>query len=246
MPRWRTMIEPAETSWPSPALTPRRWPTLSRPFFELEPAFLCAMSLLVLLRARRRRARRWSCGGRRLGALAWSRSSAAAFAAASAVVPWPCVLRRGLGRLRRLASRRLASRLPPCAALRCLGGGLPSAARGLRLAASLAASAWSAAAFFSASPGGLRALGLLSFSGAPASSAALRPLKRMSATRRTVCSWRWPFLERWRALGRYLKTISFSPRSWRSDVAQSRGRRRRSACRSGRHRRRQRAGRDRS
>src|SRR5688572_13215440 len=43
MPRWRTMIEPADTSWPSPAFTPRRWPTLSRPFFELEPAFLCAI-----------------------------------------------------------------------------------------------------------------------------------------------------------------------------------------------------------
>src|ERR1044071_5035296 len=37
------MIDPADTSWPSPALTPRRWPTLSRPFFELEPAFLCAI-----------------------------------------------------------------------------------------------------------------------------------------------------------------------------------------------------------
>src|SRR4051812_49031625 len=43
MPRWRTMIEPACTSWPSPAFTPRRWPPLSRPFFELEPAFLWAM-----------------------------------------------------------------------------------------------------------------------------------------------------------------------------------------------------------
>src|SRR6478752_6058668 len=40
MPRWRTMIEPAETNWPSPALTPRRWPTLSRPFFELERVVL--------------------------------------------------------------------------------------------------------------------------------------------------------------------------------------------------------------
>src|SRR6187397_854561 len=48
MPRWRTMIEPAVTSWPSPRLTPRRWPTLSRPFLELEPAFLWAMALLVL------------------------------------------------------------------------------------------------------------------------------------------------------------------------------------------------------
>src|SRR4029079_10884353 len=40
---WRTMIEPAGTSWPSPTLTPRRWPTESRPFFELEPAFLWAI-----------------------------------------------------------------------------------------------------------------------------------------------------------------------------------------------------------
>src|SRR5512146_3427405 len=38
------MIVPALTSWPSPALTPRRWPTLSRPFFELDPAFLWAIA----------------------------------------------------------------------------------------------------------------------------------------------------------------------------------------------------------
>ena len=44
MPRWRTMIEPAVTSWPSPALTPRRWPALSRPFLTLPPAFLWAIS----------------------------------------------------------------------------------------------------------------------------------------------------------------------------------------------------------
>ena len=44
MPRWRTMIEPALTSWPSPAFTPRRWPTLSRPFLTLPPAFLWAIS----------------------------------------------------------------------------------------------------------------------------------------------------------------------------------------------------------
>src|SRR3954452_16350933 len=37
------MIAPARTAWPSPALIPSRWPTLSRPFFELEPAFLCAI-----------------------------------------------------------------------------------------------------------------------------------------------------------------------------------------------------------
>src|SRR5258706_14753751 len=46
MPRWRTMIAPAGTSWPSPALTPSRWPTLSRPFLTLEPAFLCAIGYL--------------------------------------------------------------------------------------------------------------------------------------------------------------------------------------------------------
>src|SRR5512141_1638572 len=44
MPRWRTMIEPAATGSPSPALAPRRWPTLSRPFLELEPAFLWAIA----------------------------------------------------------------------------------------------------------------------------------------------------------------------------------------------------------
>src|ERR1035437_5466245 len=43
MPRCRTMIDPAVTNWPSPALQPRRWPTLSRPFLELEPAFLWAI-----------------------------------------------------------------------------------------------------------------------------------------------------------------------------------------------------------
>ena len=37
------MIEPAGTSWPSPAFTPSRWPTLSRPFLTLPPAFLCAI-----------------------------------------------------------------------------------------------------------------------------------------------------------------------------------------------------------
>src|SRR5262245_43755873 len=43
MPRWRTMIAPAWTAWPSPAFMPSRWPTLSRPFFEVPPAFLCAI-----------------------------------------------------------------------------------------------------------------------------------------------------------------------------------------------------------
>src|SRR3954471_8123499 len=56
MPRCRTMIEPAGTSWPSPTLTPSRWPTLSRPFFELEPAFLCAMDQASFFVERERRA----------------------------------------------------------------------------------------------------------------------------------------------------------------------------------------------
>ena len=37
--------------------------------------------------------------------------------------------------------------------------------------------------------------------------------------RRTVSSWRWPFLTRLRALGRYLKEMSFSPRAWRRTSA---------------------------
>src|SRR5260221_11382143 len=40
------MIEPAGTSWPSPAFTPSRWPTLSRPFLTLPPAFLWAIGYL--------------------------------------------------------------------------------------------------------------------------------------------------------------------------------------------------------
>src|SRR4051794_29008971 len=43
MPRWRTMIAPAWTAWPSPAFIPSRWPTLSRPFLTEPPAFLCAI-----------------------------------------------------------------------------------------------------------------------------------------------------------------------------------------------------------
>ena len=89
MPRWRTMIEPAETSWPSPALTPSRWPTLSRPFLELEPAFLCAIrnpysSFLALRGAR--------------AALALSAGSSAP-AAVVAVRPLGGSLRRALGRV---------------------------------------------------------------------------------------------------------------------------------------------------
>ena len=41
----------------------------------------------------------------------------------------------------------------------------------------------------------------------------------MSAMRRTVSSWRWPFLTRLRAFGRYLNEMSFSPRAWRTTSA---------------------------
>jgi hypothetical protein len=39
-PRWRTMIDPPETIWPSKRFTPRRCEFESRPFLELPPAFL--------------------------------------------------------------------------------------------------------------------------------------------------------------------------------------------------------------
>src|SRR6185369_10066671 len=44
--------------------------------------------------------------------------------------------------------------------------------------------------------------------------AALLPPNVISAMRRTVSSWRWPFLTRLRALGRYLNEISLGPRVW--------------------------------
>src|SRR4029078_3078038 len=44
VPRCRTMIFPASTCSPPKRLTPRRFDSESRPFFELPPAFLCAMT----------------------------------------------------------------------------------------------------------------------------------------------------------------------------------------------------------
>ena len=44
--------------------------------------------------------------------------------------------------------------------------------------------------------------------------AALLPPSVMSVMRRRVSSWRWPFLTRLRALGRYLKEMSLGPRVW--------------------------------
>src|SRR5450759_1661454 len=78
-PRWRTMIEPAGTSWPAPTFTPRRWPTESRPFFELEPAFLWAIDQSSFFAARGRLAAGFAVSGAGVFALA-----AAGFALAAA------------------------------------------------------------------------------------------------------------------------------------------------------------------
>src|SRR5438067_5059399 len=48
VPRWRTMISPADTTWPPKRLTPRRCAFESRPLREDEAPFLCAMSSSAL------------------------------------------------------------------------------------------------------------------------------------------------------------------------------------------------------
>src|SRR5438552_17738961 len=101
MPRWRTMIEPAGTSWPSPTFTPRRWPTESRPFFELEPAFLWAMDLLVLL----------GCACLRRGLDGRLRVGRAALRLGPRGLCGLCLGGRGLGRALRRPGRRLGSGL---------------------------------------------------------------------------------------------------------------------------------------
>src|SRR3954447_14213280 len=45
VPRWRTMISPALTSWPPYRLTPRRWELESRPFLVDAAPFLCAIAV---------------------------------------------------------------------------------------------------------------------------------------------------------------------------------------------------------
>ena len=44
VPRWRTMMEPAGMVWPPNALTPSRWPLLSRPFVVEPWDFVEAMA----------------------------------------------------------------------------------------------------------------------------------------------------------------------------------------------------------
>src|SRR6476660_7105358 len=48
VPRWRTMISPAFTTWPPKRFTPRRWAFESRPLRDDEAPFLCAMSASAL------------------------------------------------------------------------------------------------------------------------------------------------------------------------------------------------------
>src|SRR3954469_16207885 len=48
VPRWRTMISPALTTWPPKRFTPRRWAFESRPLRDDEAPFLCAMSSSAL------------------------------------------------------------------------------------------------------------------------------------------------------------------------------------------------------
>src|SRR5690242_13120366 len=48
VPRCRTMMFPARTHWPPNRFTPSRCEAESRPFFELDTPFLCAMFLSLL------------------------------------------------------------------------------------------------------------------------------------------------------------------------------------------------------
>src|SRR5882762_8301623 len=47
VPRWRTRIVPALTSWPPKRFTPSLCPCESRPFVEEPPPFLCAMTFIL-------------------------------------------------------------------------------------------------------------------------------------------------------------------------------------------------------
>src|SRR5665647_3614203 len=47
VPRCRTMISPADTTWPPKRFTPRRWAFESRPLREALAPFLCAMANLL-------------------------------------------------------------------------------------------------------------------------------------------------------------------------------------------------------
>ena len=99
------------------------------------------------------------------------------------------------------------------------GLALASASAFAALAVSLAASSASLAAWPTAASSSRWRSVLASSWAFSAVFAALLPPNVMSLMRRTVSSWRWPFLTRLRALGRYLNEISFSPRVCRTTSA---------------------------
>src|SRR5688572_18871737 len=203
------MIAPARTASPSPALTPRRWPALSRPFLTLEPAFLWAIgqsffvvrdvlvvsSAFALVEA--------------VGALAFDSVVSALLDVVDAFFAPP---------LASLAGALPALLLAPAVLFVSASSSVDFAFAGLS-AASLAASAASWAAWrLAASSSRWRSVSRRS-SAFATSSAALLPASTMSLIRTTRSSWRWPFFTRRRAFGRYLKLISFSPRSRRRTSA---------------------------
>ena len=249
MPRWRTMIEPAVTSWPSPALTPRRWPTLSRPFLELEPAFLCAIASTrpsslarpVAASADRRWRRPGCAAGRGLGlggglaARRRPRGSASAALRLSAFGRPPSPWRRALA-----LAGGLGLGSAPCAS--------SPASAAVGSAASLAASAWSAAAFLRGGLGG-RAVGLLALGldvlGQPPWRRSGRP-SAMSAMRRIGQLGTVALLDAAARLGPVLEDDDLLAAILAHDVGASRWRRhRRSADRWRPRHRRRRGGRDR-
>ena len=230
MPRWRTMIEPAVTSWPSPALTPSRWPTLSRPFLTLPPAFLWAIS--TTRPSWWRAAWEPACVGR-----PWRRLVVAAFALAAGFVGAAFALAAGLSSV---VVAAFASAFAAGLALRLRRGPWPSARP--RRASRRARRPWRPGPQRPPRGAGARpSRSALAFFAA--SSAALFPPNTMSLMRRTVSSWRWPFLTRRRAFGRYLKLIGLLAAGLADDLGADRRRRRRPAGRSRPRRRRRRGGR---
>ena len=244
MPRWRTMIEPAGTSWPSPAFTPSRWPTLSRPFLTLPPAFLWAMGLLVLLgRAR--------LGGASSSARPRPRPASAAFALVVGFFgrrpwrrPWPSVVVSAfaVGFASALAAALVSALAAFGGRLRSARPSWPAPSRAASFAASSASlAAWAAAA----SSRRWRSV-LASASALAAAFAALLPSSMMSLMRRTVSSWRWPFLTRRAGLGAVLERDELLAAILAEDLGADRGAVDERADRSTRRRRRRPAARARA
>ena len=246
MPRWRTMIDPDVHELAVAGLDAEPLAGAVAAVLDARARLLVRHRLLVLLRARRAWApHRW--WRRRPSPWPWrttpsarSRPSPSSAFAGRPCRPSGCGLRRlrGCGlRRRRLRVGLRGGRLGGGRLGRGLGGRLRGGLRRLGL------SAFSAPTCELRGEGGV--LGGLAGGGRlerfcrsvfsrslalPSASAALLPPKRMSAIRRTVSSWRWPFLTRRRAFGRYLNAMTLSPRSRRAPRPR-RPRRRRRGCR---------------